>query len=256
MITIRLLGGARKALGGRASVPFEKPRAKVSEILRFLQENASDANQLNPANLIVAINGVDSGALEGQDSEVSNGDTVTVVTVVHGGSVETHEGVFVAIVATKTPEVKDVGTFLDELRKDHAGVHIQMLNAESVFGLEHISRVISIVMEAKRRGIMIANKPETELLLRLACTRQISEAISRVGVKQGSSSCFVAFSEDDSKLASLLPLINARLHPDESVLRPTATKETLLVKRIGINPKTIGNELLDHLVEKAAILVR
>ena len=256
MITIRLLGGARKALGGKSSISFEKPRATVSDILRFLQENSSDTKLLNPANLIIAINGVDSGALNGQESEVSKGDTVTIVTVVHGGSVERYEGVFVAIVGTRKIEVNDIGTFLDKLRADYPGVHIQVVKAESVFGLDHLRKIISIVMEAKKRGIMIANKAETELLLRLACTRQISEAINRAGAKQGLPACFVAFSEDNDKVASFLHLIRSRLQADESVLLPSARKKTGLARYVGIKPGDIGDELLDHLVEKAAILVR
>src|SRR5687768_8371608 len=86
MITIRLLGGAKKALGGKASIQFEKPSATVLEILDFLQNRASERRLLDPNNLIVAVNGVDSAALFGPKTVVNSEDTITVVTVVHGGS--------------------------------------------------------------------------------------------------------------------------------------------------------------------------
>ena len=85
MITIRLLGGAKKALGGKASVQFEKPNATVFELLEFLQNQTSEGRLLNPGNLIIAVNGVDSAALSGMETVVKSGDTITVVTVVHGG---------------------------------------------------------------------------------------------------------------------------------------------------------------------------
>jgi tRNA threonylcarbamoyladenosine modification (KEOPS) complex Cgi121 subunit/molybdopterin converting factor small subunit len=256
MITIRLLGGARKALGGRSSMPFEKPHATVSDILNFLQENSSDAKLLNPANLIIAINGVDSGVLKGKLSEVRSGDTVTVVTVVHGGSVGLYQGKFVLVVGITKIRADDVGFFLDELRKNNAGVHIQVVNAESVFGLEHVRRVLAIVLEAKKRGIMIANKVETELLLRLACTSQISEAVRWAGAKQGSAACIVAFSDDSGKLESFLHSIGMSMQKGENVLLPNPRKKTRLAKRLCINPKSVGDRLEDYLVEKAAVLVR
>jgi molybdopterin converting factor small subunit len=84
MITIRLLGGARKAVG-RPSVNLEKDESSVSGILSYLQDISAEPRLLQPGNLIVAINGVDSAALAGADTVARAGDAVTVVTVVHGG---------------------------------------------------------------------------------------------------------------------------------------------------------------------------
>lgn len=84
MISIRLLGGAKKAVG-RPTVELDRDSATVSEILHFLQSMSSDPRLLQPGNLIVAVNGVDSAAVAGADTMAKSGDEVTVVTVVHGG---------------------------------------------------------------------------------------------------------------------------------------------------------------------------
>ena len=84
MITIRLLGGARKAVG-KPFANLEKDESSVSGILSYLQHISAEPRLLQPGNLIVAINGVDSAALAGADTVVRAGDAVTVVTVVHGG---------------------------------------------------------------------------------------------------------------------------------------------------------------------------
>ncbi|HEX2557766.1 MAG TPA: hypothetical protein VHK86_05550, partial [Nitrososphaera sp.] len=72
MITIRLLGGAKKAVG-KPAVNIEKPSASVSEILKFLQDISADSRLLQPNNLIVAINGVDSAALQGENTVAKSG---------------------------------------------------------------------------------------------------------------------------------------------------------------------------------------
>lgn len=84
MIAIRLLGGAKKAVG-RPLVELDRDSATVSEILDFLQGISSEPRLLQPGNLIVAVNGVDSAAVAGAKTVAKDGDEVTVVTVVHGG---------------------------------------------------------------------------------------------------------------------------------------------------------------------------
>ena len=84
MITIRLLGGAKKAVGKQV-LELDRQQSAVSEILKFLQDCATEPGLLEPGNLIIAVNGTDSAALDGTATVVKRGDTVTVVTVVHGG---------------------------------------------------------------------------------------------------------------------------------------------------------------------------
>ena len=84
MITIKLLGGAKKAVG-KSCIIFDKPFASISEILTFLKENAVESKILNPNNILITINGADSSLLSGNDTLVKTGDMVTIVTVVHGG---------------------------------------------------------------------------------------------------------------------------------------------------------------------------
>jgi tRNA threonylcarbamoyladenosine modification (KEOPS) complex Cgi121 subunit/molybdopterin converting factor small subunit len=256
MITIRLLGGAKKALDGRASVQFEKTSATVSEVLKYLQSLSSHQNLLNPANLIIALNGTDSTALQGQATMVKSGDVVTVVTVVHGGSHALTELDRVAIFGVRKIQSEDIGGILDRIRKANDDLFIQAVKAESVFGTEHAVRILAIVMEAKKRGVMMANKVETELLLRLACTNQISEAISRVGLEKGSSACFVGFSDKSAKMKKFREYMNTHFEVDESVLQPSPQKKTKLVRRLGLNPKTAPDDLLNHLVENAARMTK
>jgi sulfur-carrier protein len=85
MIKLKLLGGVKKAVG-KPSVILEEASISISEILTLLERNVKEPRLLSPNNILVAINGIESSSLDGTDTVVESGDTVTIVTVVHGGS--------------------------------------------------------------------------------------------------------------------------------------------------------------------------
>ncbi len=84
MITIRLLGGAKKAVG-KPAVNLDRPYASISEILDFLTTISVEPRLLQRSNLIITLNDADSASLQGHSTVVKSGDTVTIVAVVHGG---------------------------------------------------------------------------------------------------------------------------------------------------------------------------
>ena len=84
LITINLLGSAKKIIGA-SSIVFYRPTASISEIFAFLQENALEPKILDSNNLLIAVNGIESSALSGNDTVAKTGDIITIVSVVHGG---------------------------------------------------------------------------------------------------------------------------------------------------------------------------
>ncbi len=84
LITINLLGGTKKIVG-TSSLVFNRSIASISEILEFLQKNAVAPKILDINNIIIAINGIESSALSGNNTIVETGDVITIVSVVHGG---------------------------------------------------------------------------------------------------------------------------------------------------------------------------
>ena len=85
LITINLLGGAKKIVGA-SSLVFNRSIASISEILEFLQKNAIEAKILDLNNILIAVNGIESSALSGNDTVAKTGDVITIVSVVHGGA--------------------------------------------------------------------------------------------------------------------------------------------------------------------------
>ena len=85
MIKLLLLGSLKKAVGS-PSVSIEQPSISISEILTLLKQAVKDPGIFNPGNILIAVNGVEYSLLGGNETVVKSGDTVTIVTVVHGGN--------------------------------------------------------------------------------------------------------------------------------------------------------------------------
>lgn len=255
MITIRLFGGAKKAVGGKASLELEKSNASVLEILQFLQNLALEPRLLRRENLIIAINGADSSALSGEDPVAKSGDVVTIVTVVHGGSVQKSKKAIVVKGVSSMSSNTDPGQVIDGMREAHRRLSIQIMAADSVFGFEHAHRIAQMALEAESRKIMLAKRVEADLLLRLACTNQISEAIARAGLKKSKSACIVALSSGHGENRSFEKWLEKEFEVDDSVLEQTMKKKIGLSKMFGISASCDSEYLLDCLVERAAILV-
>jgi molybdopterin synthase sulfur carrier subunit len=254
MITIRLLGGAKKAVG-KPAVNLDRPSASVSDILDFLTTISADPRLLQRSNLIITLNDVDSASLHGHNTMVKSGDTVTIVTVVHGGMDYMLNGYHLSITGIQRI-MHDPRKLVDMLRAQHRNVSIQAVNANSVYGVEHVLGVLRIALEAEKRKIMLTNRCEMELLIRLTGTNQIAEAIRRSGLKKDTAGCFIAFSQDSESLGQFESQIKSEFGLNDSVLNPSEEKRIWLATMLGFSTKLDESEFLHYLLEKAAILIR
>jgi molybdopterin converting factor small subunit len=85
LILIRLLGNCKKVMG-LSSLHLEKQSASINEIVSFLERSALESKaNFSIDNHLLVVNGVDSSLLDTNELLVQNGDTVTVVPIVHGG---------------------------------------------------------------------------------------------------------------------------------------------------------------------------
>ena len=254
MITIRLLGGAKKAVG-KPAVNLDRPYASISDILDFLTTISAEPRLLQRSNLIITLNDVDSASLRGHNTMVKSGDKVTIVTVVHGGMDCMLNGHHILITGVQRI-MHDPGKLVDMLRAQHSNVSIQAVNANSVYGEEHVRGVLRIVLEAEKRKIMLTNRCETELLIRLTGTNQIAEAIRRAGLKKDTAGCLIAFSQDSESIRQLERQIKSEFELNDSVLEPSEDKRIRLASMLGFTKKLDDSEFLQYLLEKAAILIR
>jgi tRNA threonylcarbamoyladenosine modification (KEOPS) complex Cgi121 subunit len=141
---------------------------------------------------------------------------------------------FVSIIGAKAIGAKDSGAVIDDLRHISNKVSVQAIDANIVYGTEHLLEVLKITLESKRRRIMVAKNSETDLLLRLSYTNQISLAVKYGGMKNNANCCFVIFAKDKNELLKVNSFINKFFKADNSLLRPTPEKKKIISCKIGL----------------------
>ena len=185
MITIKLLGGAKKALS-TDKLEFEKHNSTISELLDFLQTKIpKNTNGLDIKNILVAINGVDSSTLDGFETKIKDGDTISIIPVIHGGSQRIQFNVFNKnIELLGITRIENPTSLLDYWRKKYPDLVIQGIKPCFILSSNHAKKIITISLAAQKDNIMISNKIETDILMRFAYTKQISDAIKKIGLER------------------------------------------------------------------------
>lgn len=244
MITVRMLGGARKSFpAGHATLDCGD--TTVSGLLEMLPGcKPPGTPDLDTRNVLVAINGADSSVSGGRSAAIRDGDTVDIIPVIHGGAAARRfeaGGMRAAALLVPAKEA-DPG----QLRRRFVNTRIQSVNTEYILGEDHLRLILEISVEAERRGTMLTDRMETDMMLRLAGTTQIAEAIRRAGAGAGPHAVVVALGD--------APDLDALCNALHSVSLP-------FQERNGETPKCYegvlvppGRSLQEMLAERAAVL--
>ena len=257
MIAIKLVGGAKKSFDSD-QFQIEKSDISVNELLEHLLKiKPNNTSELDVENLLIAINGSDSSAMDGRDTIISDGDVVSIIPVIHGGSskkltfeIEKKQIHIIEIRGQKKIDIQ----FIDDLRKKYPKLKFQVVSSNFVLNASHLKKILSISLNAEKNNILLSNKLETDILMRFASTLQISNAISSVGLKPSVNFILIAIGNKNyfnSVYSELSPLcVNLFLKNHTSFLK----------KHFNISKKHIDSvysktPLEDILVEKASILL-
>ncbi|MBU4256576.1 MAG: KEOPS complex subunit Cgi121 [Candidatus Thermoplasmatota archaeon] len=84
-------------------------------------------------------------------------------------------------------EIKNINVFLEKIKSfsEENNVEIAVLDAEKVFGKEHLLSAVEHTLRAFERKRNISNTLTTEILVYASCERQIKSAIEKMGIKDG-----------------------------------------------------------------------
>ena len=259
MITIKLLGGAKKSFS-TDKLEIDKDSISIYKLIELLQEMIpKNLSQLDVKNMLIAINGVDSSTLEGLATIIKDGDVISIIPIIHGGDVKrTWFDLFktrIELIGIKN-NFDDPIKFLEDLRQKHMDLIIQGIHSTYVLNLEHAKKVIAISIVAQKTDSMLSNKLETDILMRFACTRQISGAIQKVGMKRRENFILIAIGKKpslDKLYFSIGPILTSAIFPK--------TNSNFLKKEFGISTKQLQSvtsitPLEDLLAEKSAVLFR
>jgi molybdopterin converting factor small subunit/tRNA threonylcarbamoyladenosine modification (KEOPS) complex Cgi121 subunit len=256
MITVKLVGGAKKSFL-QDQLVIDASDITILELFDLLLKLKPDNSlDFDIKNILIAINGVDSSAMNGQSTIIKNNDLVSIIPVIHGGSskklnfeISKKQIQVTEIKNQKTIDVK----FIDELRKKFPKIQLQAISTTFVLNDSHLKKILSLSLESEKNNLLLSNKLETDILMRFALTTQISAAIDTVGIKSYSN--FILIAIGNKKILQLLS--------DDVSLKSVSmfqkNNDLFLRKYFKITKKQLDvvhskTPLEDILVEKAAIL--
>ena len=256
MITIKLIGGAKKSFNSD-QLQIDKFDIPVNEILQLLLKIKPENTNFDIENILIAINGSDSSAMNGKNTIVRDGDVVSIIPVIHGGSskkllfeIDNRQIQVLEIRGQKTIDVK----FIDDLRIKYPKIKFQAISSKFILNSSHLKKILSISINADKNNILLSNKIETDILMRFAITLQISNAISSVGIKPTSNFILIAIGNKKSFASiysELSPLcVNLFLKNNDLFL-----KKHFNISKKHIDTVYSKTPLEDILVEKASILI-
>lgn len=256
MVTIRFVGGAKKSFQSE-QMELDANNISLDRLLELILENQpKNTPSLDTNNILIAINGADSSALKGRSTIIKNSDSVSIIPIIHGGS---NKIIFTSgkktVLAFELRGNKSIDVpFLDDLRKEFSKVKIQAISSKFILNPYHLKKIISISLQSEKEQILLANKLETDVLMRFASTNQITEAIKQAGIKPKSNIVLIAIgkkSDLDKIYKKLSPFTNEIFSKDNT---------SFLKKHFNISKKQIDSvssksPLEDILIEKAAVLL-
>ncbi len=257
MVLVKLVGGAKKSFG-KDELQLDADDITLEKLLDQVQglkpENTPD---IDVNNILVAINGADSSALDGKMTIIKNDDVISIIPVIHGGAskkiVIKNGQKLIQIVEIKGDKKIDV-SFLENLRLEFPKLKLQAISSKYVMNPYHLKKILSLSMDSNKKKILLSNKLETDILLRFAATTQISDAISSVGIKPKQNFILIAIGNKTvlKKLyEKISPLVIDIFQKDNS---------SFLKKQFKISKKQIDavyskNQIEDLLIERAAVLI-
>ena len=257
MITVNFVGGAKKWFN-TSKLSIDKNGFNVKQLIQYLIEiKPKNSVEFNEKNLLIAINGVDSSALDGFETKLKTNDVVNIIPIIHGGS---HSRIKIKISGylIETYEFqknqKLDHNFLESLRIEFPKIIIQAISSDFILSRNHIKKIISLSISAKKHDLLLSKKLETDILLRFAGTTQINNAIKKVGLVKNKNFFLIAIGAKQS-----LDKLYNKIYPN--LVTPFSnTNQILLKKHFNITKSNLdaiesSTPLEDLLVEKAVILI-
>jgi len=256
MFSVKFVGGAKKSFPIEY-LKIDKSDITIQELINLLFElKPENTPKLDAENVLIAINGADSSAMDGKSTIIKNNDLVSIIPIIHGGSPKK----FCFELSKKQIQVLEVKgqksinkKFIDDLRKKYPKILLQAVSSDFILNSYHLKKIISLSVESQKNNILLSNKLETDILMRFALSTQISDAIKNVGIKSKTNFILIGIGnkKDLNSLYDELKPISVNLF--------SKNNEIFLKKHFKISKKHTDsiyskNPLVDILVEKAAVL--
>jgi len=129
---------------------------------------------------------------------------------------------------------------------------IQLMDADGIAGIEHITHATIHAINAFNRKQNIANDLGLEICVRTSGQRQISQALKMLGIKNGNINiCVIAVDCNKNIMDRLTDILGKR---DDKILEPCEDILKNIYKISDIEVETVGN-ITNLLIERTALLM-
>ena len=257
MITVNFTGGAKKWFN-LANLSIDKQDLNIQQLLKHLIDiKPKDTVDFDDSNLLIVINGIDSSALNGFETKLKPNDIVNIIPVIHGGSEERIKFKIInqnieLFEFKKTSKTAD--DFLALLRAEFPNLVIQAISSKFILNKEHVKKILSLSILAKKHNTLLSKKLEVDMLLRFAGTTQISVAIKHLGITRTQNFLLIVIGERlflNKLYKRILPnLVSTFSNNNSSTL-----KNHFNISKKNLDAIDSKTQLEDFLVEKASILI-
>ncbi len=257
MVTVKFVGGAKKSFS-TDQLELDINDVTIEKLLELLLEiQPKNTPTFDTKNILIAVNGADSSAMEGKMTLIKNSDLISIIPVIHGGSnkkiVITTGKKLIQIVEIKGNRKINV-SFLDNLRKEFPTIKLQAISINFILNSYHLRKILLISTKSEKENILLSKKLETDILMRFAATRQIADAINSAGIHQKNNFILIAVGKKtvlDTLYRKLTPLIVEIFSKDNS----SFLKKHFKITKRQLDSISSKNPLEDLLIDKAAILI-
>lgn len=254
---IKLVGGAKK-LFLTDELKIDESDISIQELLDLLLNlKPTSTPNLDVENILIAINGVDSSAMDDKITKIKNNDVVSIIPVIHGGSskrlIFNISNNLIQVVEIKGQDNITV-SFIDDLRKKFSGIKLQAVSSNFILNNYHLKKIISLSVYSDKNNILLSNKFEMDILMRFAISSQISSAITSVGIKPKQNFMLIALGNKKilDKLYKEIGDISIEIFSKDNTL---FLKKYFKITDEQLDAVISKNPIEDILIEKAAILL-
>lgn len=256
MITIKLLGGAKKSFGADI-ISADLDNKTIRDLLEHLASiKPKNTLELDTKNILVAVNGVDSSALQGQDTSLKPGDTVSIIPVIHGGSrMQFKIGSQSVELFCVSRQKNQNYEFLDSIRKKFPDLVLEGISSRCILSPTHAKKIVGLSLYAQKHKLLLSKKLQTDILLRFASTTQISLAIKTVGIDGERDFTIIAIGKKSSQ-NRLYGHLSDHLSSPHYAKNSKHLQRLFKISKDHIRSVSSQTPLEDLLAERAAVLIK
>ena len=159
MITVKFTGGARKSFG-TDEIIVDKNNFTVKQLIEYLiTTKPENTASFDEKNLLIAVNGIDSSALNGNETILNDNDVINIIPIIHGGASSRIQlklfSINIEIFEMKKTFIFD-NTSLNKLRIKFPNLVIQAVSSKFLLNKSHIKKIISLSLLAKKKKTMLS----------------------------------------------------------------------------------------------------